>query len=371
MQLTCPAVKRSSLACTLTVLLAFGVSMFAASRSEAGFVVRESGYWTCETGPSPCVYWLDDSRVIFNGAKPDDILLSQEGRRVWNHANYIWNLNTNAVSRYGDARRATLCYADGYVRYERQEGDEFVTYAGPIGREAAIRRRAKNEPVRQAEEEIGWNTQLSCGAYLPRSPYPLSGQKIGLKKGHGFLYLGDQTRDSKSKPVGYFRHGASTSLDLPIARWQLSPATVVPSRIDASYLLFGPQRSHQGAGWNLCPEVAVERTLYRLALDGNTSEITIPAHESFRCYVSRFELVRGGVLVFKGGGHTRNLDLSKLYFIDGDKIIEVVRGVITDHDVSPNGCRLAVAVSSAKDARRPSSAPIYRGHLKVVDFCRE
>jgi len=274
------------------------------------------------------------------------------------------------VSKYGDARRATLCYADGYIRYERQEGDETVTYAGPLGKEAEIRRRRTNEPVRQAEEEIGWNTHLSCGAYRPRPPYPLLGHKIGLTKGHGFLYLGDMTRASKSQPVSYFQDGASKSVDLPMARWQLSPPTVVPSRVDTSYLLYGPHRPHQGAGWNLCPKVAVERTIYRLALDGITSKIAIPAHETFRCYVSRFDLVRGGVLVFKGGGATRNLDLSRLYLINDNKIVEVIRGVITDHNVSPNGCRLAVAISSAKDRRRPSSAPIYRGHLKVVDFCQ-
>jgi hypothetical protein len=345
----------------------FGIAL---ASDESSFRIQESGYWTCETGPSPCVYWLDDSRVIFNGAKPDDIQQSHDVRRVWNHAIYVWDLNTNAVSKYGDARRATLCYADGYIRYERQEGDETVTYAGPLGKEAEIRRRRMNEPVTQAEEEIGWNTHLSCGAYLPPLPYPLPGHKIGLKKGRGFLYLGDMTRASKSQPVSYFRDGATKGLDLPMARWQLSPPTVVPSRLDATYLLYGPHRAHQSAGWDLCPKVAISRTIYQLALDGTTSKIAIPAHEKFRCYVSRFDLVRGGILVFKGGGHTRNLDLSRLYLVSNNKIVEVIRGVITDHNVSPNGCRLAVAVSSAKDRWRPSSAPIYRGHLKVVDFCR-
>src|SRR5687767_2668722 len=59
---------------------------------KSEFPILESGYWTCESGSRRCIYWLDNERIIFNGSRPDDIELTSDGRRVWRHAIYIWNL---------------------------------------------------------------------------------------------------------------------------------------------------------------------------------------------------------------------------------------------------------------------------------------
>jgi hypothetical protein len=236
-----------------------------------------------------------------------------------------------------------------------------------MGREVETPKHV-NDRAGSTKETTGWNTDLSCGAYLPELPRDLPGHKLGLSKGDGFLYFGDAAPAARTLPILYFPHGAAKGIELPIPRWQLRPVSI--SRMASrSYLLYGPHRERPSSGWNICPKSPVERTIYLLSPDGTVKRILIPAEEALRCYVDRFDVVRAGVLVFKGGGHVRDLDLSRLYLLRKSRLVEVTHGVISDHHASPNGCRLALGISSTDDPKRPTSAPTYRGHLKVIDFC--
>lgn len=340
------------------------------SKGQARFPIRESGYWTCHAGRGHCVYWLDNERIIFNGSEPTDLETlpgghRQGGRREWRHAIYIWDLKTGEVTKHTDADRASLCHADGYIRYSRTTGDDVVVLAGAIGKEVEVARRKKKEP----EETQGWNTRFSCGRYRPQTPSSPRGLKVALKEGHGFLDFGALGPPAERRePVVYFPGDSRAGINLPVARWQLSPVKVVRSDFDDSYLLYGPARRDEGAGVDMCPPNVVERRIYRLTIDGKLSTIPIPAARKLRCYFSFVGVSRAGVLMEVGAGHATNLNASILYLLREGRIEEVARGVAMDEVVSPNGCFLALGISSNADPKKPPSA-MSRGHLKVIDFC--
>jgi hypothetical protein len=346
--------------------------LFGKRSTKNGPTVRESGYWTCYNGPGgQCVYWIDNDQVIFNGSNPTDIETVPDGRRLWKHAIYVWNLKTDRVTRHADADTASLCYVDGYVRYDRVEpNDVLITVAGQLGKETEIYRRKRGEQTKEdAPERHGWDTDLSCHRYQPKIGAPV-GIKVALKQDHGFLYLGGSSTAEQNEPLSYFPSNLGTEIKLGVARWQVRPLTLIRSEFDDSYLLFAPYRERASAGINTCPQAPVERKVYRLTPDGALTTISIPASPKLRCYVSVLGLSRVGLLVQMNAGHATNVDLSVLYVLHGGRIDEVIRGVTPSRAVSPDGCRLALGISSSKDRRKPTTAATYRGHLKVIDFCK-
>src|SRR5687768_2042409 len=130
--IACVAVLSWSTLSAAAALEAVEKKLSPSKKSE--FPILESGYWTCEAPKGgSCVYWLDNHRVIFNGAKPGDMETLPDGRRVSRHAIYIWDLRTNSVTKYADAARSVLCHADGYIRYTRKDGLYNVVLAGALG----------------------------------------------------------------------------------------------------------------------------------------------------------------------------------------------------------------------------------------------
>ena len=336
----------------------------------AKFPTQESGYWTCVSGRHKCIYWLDDERVLFNGAHPDEVSVRGDGHREWRHANYVWSLRENRITKLADAQRASLCYSEGFVRYEQFQGDELVVKSGVLGEEKEVERLPNRGIGRARYKHVGWDTDISCGQYLPQTSLELRGHKVALGKGDGFLYLGDGTPSSLTEPVLYFPDGQETGTALPIQRWQLRPATVLRIRPTHTYLVYGPYRRGHLGGIVACPETRHERNLYILTVDGSIKTIVVPALEPLRCYTRRFDLARDGVLAFSGGGHSTDLDRGRLYLLAESTLFEVVRGVVTDYAVSPSGCRIAVGIGSKDDRGRPPN-PTYRGHLKVINLCSQ
>lgn len=334
--------------------------------TENDFLIHESGYWTCEGTLTRCLYWLDDERVIFNGSKPDDIELI-DGRRVWRHAIYVWDLKSGKVTKYAESAKATLCYADGHIRYSRVEGDDVVVISGPIGKETETRRIRRGVSHKAKPEDWGWNTELSCDNYRPQPPYPLIGRKIALKRRHGFLYLGTNTLPAeKRRPVTYFQHESKHEITLPVQRWELNSSEIKATDFNDSYLITPTAQIFDKS--DRCVPKNFSRHIYRFTTDGRVETVQLPPHDAIRCYVEirGFTEVRAGITVRVNTGRLRT---SGLHLIQGRRITLVLRGWTSDSAVSPNGCRMALGVSSPDDQRKPITAEFNRGHLKIVDFC--
>jgi len=330
------------------------------------FLVRESGYWTCELGRGPCVYWLNNEQVIFNGSKPGDTETVGDGRTVSRHAIYVWNLKDGTVTKYADAERAVLCYADGYISYSRREPPYIMSMAGPFGNESEISRRGEKERITLRGSEVTWLNPFTCKSYKQSDISSLPGTRVPLKNGHGFLYLGlRHSADERAKPVIFYPEGTTKGVELPIARWQVSSSNITATEFNNSYILTGDQIVNRS---DRCVPKGFSRRAYRLRVTGTVETISLPPREELRCHVEvgGMREVRKGITVYVNTG---KLESSRLYLISQGELTEVVRGWISSARVSPDGCRMALGVSSSDDPRKPPTAPFYRGHLKVIDFC--
>ncbi|HKU52148.1 MAG TPA: hypothetical protein VJQ25_06760, partial [Nitrospira sp.] len=323
--------------------------------TKTGFPIHESGHWTCLRGRGPCVYWLDNDRVIFNGSRPNDLETTPDGRQVSRHAIYIWDLKGGNVTKYADAERAFLCYADGYIRYERKEPPYTIHIAGTLGKEVEIARTNDKEPSRS---EMAWTNRFTCRTYRQSEISPLPGAKVPLDEGHGFIYLGKSTLGpERMDPVVYYPEGDQKGIELPIARWQVTSSNITSTEFDNSYILTGKQRSNSS---DRCVPKGFSQRVYRLRLSGTLETISLPPRDALRCIeVGGVREVRIGLSVYVNNGLIHQ---SGLYLVDQSRVEKLVSGWVPDAQVSPNGCRLAAGISSEGDPLKPT-APSYRGHL--------
>jgi hypothetical protein len=362
--------SRAWLTSASTLLFLCSTSAIALASDNSSFRIQESGYWTCETTANrQCIYWLDNDHVIFSGTRPQDIETTADGRRTWNYALYIWDLGTNSVVKYADASPRLFCYSDGYIRYLRPQGGESAVVAGPLGRESVSSSNKESAVIRKGQSSSGawgWNTELSCGQYQPQPPYPLIGVKVALKKGHGFLFLGSrQTPGSAKATLQYFQDQSAKAIDLPLQRWQINAAEIRPVDFRGAYLLLGDQIYNRS---DRCVPEGFGRRVYRMSLNGIVEPIQLPPRRELRCHVEwrGVNEVRSGLTVHVNTGR---LASSYLYLVRGEQVTTILKGRISSSAVSPNGCKLAVGLSSVDDPRKPGTAEFYRGHLKTVDFC--
>lgn len=335
--------------------------------TKTGFRVYESGYWTCQLGPGPCIYWLDNDRVIFNGSRPNDLETMPDGRQVSKHAIYIWDLKSASVTKHADAERAVLCYSAGYISYTRKEPPYTLRIAGPFGTETEISRISDKEQKRHNNSEMPLINRFTCKSYRQSEISSLPGVKVPLRVGHGFLYLGVHSLgQERLKPVVYYPEGNYHGIELPIARWQVSWSNITATEFDNSYILTGDQLPNSS---DRCVPKGFSRRVYRLRLSGAFEAIPLPSRDELRCYVEvgGVREVRTGITVYINTGQ---LQTSRLYLVEQKRLGEVIRGWVPDARVSPDGCRMAIGVSSKDDPLMPK-ASFSRGHLKVIDFCRE
>jgi hypothetical protein len=303
--------------------------------------------------------------VIFNGSRPNDVETLPDGRVVSKHAIYIWDVKSGSVTKYADAERASLCYADGYISYSRKEASQTVHIAGPFGKEIVTPRLEEKEPSNSKSAEMVWVNRFTCKPYRQSEISPLPGTRIPLKTGHGFLYLGVRDpREERYKRIVYYPGGERAGVELPIERWQVISSGVTATHFNNSYLLAGDQISNSS---DSCVPKGFSRRVYRLSLNGVVETISLPARGELRCYVGAGSVreVRAGMTVYVHTGLLRN---SRLYFIDQGALAELARGWLPVVQVSPDGCRIAAGISSDDDPLKPTS-PLYRGHLKVIEFC--
>ena len=328
------------------------------------FPVRASNFWVCDGGLGHCIYWLNNDQVLFRGTKPGDVVATANGQHRGRSVIYVWGLASGKIIPRVDADVDSLCHDNGYVRYVKIEGDMRIVFAGAVGSEWEIRRyHIKAEP-RLDLHEMGWTKDLSCGKHQSRPVHVLEGIKVGLSDGDGFLFFGKRTAELKT-PIHYYRAQSKEPISLPMLRWQISPSDVTPS-LNGSYLLKGYQIFNSG---DTCVPAGFAQKVYRLWPTGRVETIVLPASDKIRCYLDNphsIHEVQAGLTV-----QINRSDRARLYLVAGEELREVVRGWIGDAAVSPDGCRMAVGITTEGDPFFQPGSPRYGRHLKVIDFCQK
>jgi hypothetical protein len=325
--------------------------------------IKEAGYELIDNGNQ--VFWLDNDRVLFNGADYNELVpRSGDGRRVPKSALFIWDTRTDRVTRYGDID-GRLCYADGYVNYLYKRGEESNTFReGRLGAEVdrVIEKTRKN-----SDTELN---ELTCKEFQ-RKDFRPNPQQAGrpLREGHGFLHLGPWDKLKivqeyrEEEPIHLHPEGGKPPIALPMDKREASHLLLSYSAFNDAYLMYSPIPKSGRVGLITNWPNGKPQPLYVMRPDGQTTVIDVPYHVSRSGLGNDYWLVRPGVFMISDN---RYRGVEGGYLVRGGQFVRLMRGSIRAVGVSPDGCKVAVGIQPTDEREQKRSTA---AQLKMVNVC--
>jgi hypothetical protein len=325
--------------------------------------IKEAGYELIDNGNQ--VFWLDNDRVLFNGADYNELVpRSGDGRLIPKSALFIWDTRTDRVTRYGDID-GRLCYADGYVRYPLRGRGELVTFK--IGKLGAEDERDLIFKPGEPRPEVN---RFTCREFRTEDLRPTrENHLIPLREGHGFLDLGPAQKLKivqerlEEEPIHLYPEGGKPSAALPIDKREASHLLLSYSAFNDVYLMYSaiPKSGRVGVITNW-PH-GKPQPLYVMRPDGQTTVIDVPYDVSRSGLANDYWLLRPGVFMISDN---RYRGVEGGYLIRGGQFVRLMRGSIRAVGVSPDGCKVAVGIQPTDERERKRSTA---AQLKMVNVC--
>jgi hypothetical protein len=347
----------------------------------APYPIKRSGYYVLVGSvPLPLqLIWLDNERVLFPGMGPGALQTRGRGNdfevysgQSLRRANlFAWNTTTGVVKRYGETN-SEVCLHGGQITYWVHTTDqEIVRVEGPVGQEREVAESKRNVGSHELLR-TSWLNRFTCE--MPETAWdgrtPKEHRILPLLPEHGYLDRGAhhfrQRAPSESRyQVKLYQPGAVQGIPLS---YQSSQKVRPLEDEDIALDLHG--RYTQYANF-LDAYVLNGREVF-LMPDGTKALRTDRWYERFPSYV--FLLKPAGKLqrvnipvemarFDSGFGRTDSKAGYGLLLRDGS-VKKVLLGNVFGIGISPDGCRIAVAVERGA----PTVKPI---ELKMVDVCAE
>lgn len=291
------------------------------------------------------IYWMDNTRLIFVGAEDQTAATRREDKvRVRRPGLYIWDTTNNSLKRHADVSGSgSFCYADGYVRYVLGRSDKTVLRTGKLG----IEKETVFDGPLPSNPGVSFS-RLTCKEYR-QSDYPKIGRGgvFPLRDGDGYLGLTEPPQNHQHK-LGYFRTATSDGIPLPFSRFT-----------NERYLPYFKAYLFQPTD--------ASRKVFLLSLDGSTRVLDIP-NGLWMAGTTAYDLTRSGVLMVSHSSATETPRVFRdenrgAFLINGSDVRRIASGRISGFQVSPDGCKVAMAIGLVRPQRR--------GTLQVLDVCSE
>jgi len=349
-------------------------SAFACQAIAAKPVVDDTGYEIIHRTLTPSLYWLDNDRLLFEGANTTDMneaVATKDPHRVERLKKlYIWDAKTRSVKFYAEGSR--LCVSNGTLHYtvrtDKSAGIR-VTKIGPLGLEKEI-----TEPL-PTKEELSTRSQMArvyssitCETHLRSELSPPAPQRrriIVLREGDGYLDAGpdvtlkliEEIRANGPGHIKLFQRGNPTPIELPITLEQEPGRPTYSEFLGAYFTLPKPKGSNPGlvTDW---PK-GVPFTVYIFSRTGRTTSVNIPYDGLVNIYA--VQPTRQG-WIFGGGNIYRSLGL---YLFGNGKLSKLDAGSVSETAVAPNGCLASVAIQNKHlEMGTPKN-------IRIFDFCEK
>lgn len=327
-------------------------------RDVRGYEIRESRYLGRPGGIQQDIYWLDNDRVIFIGAKPDDFVEPIAGLKELRYGLYVWNLSTGIVDRhYGkDIANGNLCVFQRYVRlsytsdYQRGPVNQnWYSFHGLFGEEEVVRfDQRMREEQRNHERMVN---RFTCREYKGSELPTLGYQVTPLLEGE-FVSKDQKQRLSE------------------VVHWKYWPLAGAPILLNMTHEVIGVGRYsafldgyvlYEGPRGVEFSDTVVRRS-WLMDRKGSIRDFTPPSGPWMRGSTIVAPTKRGLFLlshaVYSGGNGAAGG-----YLVLGGEPQRVIAGLPTSFDVSADGCRVALAISQW--SRDKPVTP----WLKVVNLC--
>lgn len=309
--------------------------------------ITATGYEVFE--PVISIAWIDNTQLLFAGSKSagiDATRTSYDPQRL-----YIWNETTKSVRVYADAK--SFCYTNGKISYfvrRDKTTEKVIKREGPIGSEKEI----------EVAVQKGVSSKFTCRTHSVSElvPPPPRGVVAILREGDGYIGLGPtDMKEFQTYPLNLALFPAknnSKPIWLPIRKdEEVGGYGTGYSEYRRAYVL-PPLQLIPGRGPGNWP-TDEPRVVYLVSAEGQVERVSLSPTNIFR--VPR--LTKSGWIY--GGGDFRT---AGLYLYDGKKATRVEAGGIVEIEVSPDGCKAAVAIHNRYLDK--GSTPV---NLKIFNFC--
>ena len=369
--------------------------------NSAPHPIRHAGYYSRRGTAIPFgIVWLDNDVAIFPGLSPNALATSGHGNNFelkWSEnvarqelSLFEWNTRTGAISR----RAATIsdpCLADGDLTYlTRREGARIYRIEESAGGSKTATAESAAAPrigtlITQRVSRYTCKTQdASRDSRVPRDH-----RIIALRPRDGYLDRGphffrerppEEPRfhvthyppgAGKGFPLWYRPDGKTVPLeDEDIALDPYGGATQYSAHLNA-YLLNGREIYFRGDGskgrragkWYASNKSYV----FLLSKEEKLTRIDIPK-EMARHNVIAYFSTRKGIFGFSHGPNASGFGASEKgagygLLLDGERVEKILIGNIYGIGISPNGCKIAVAIARGAPVIQPVE-------IKSVDVCK-
>lgn len=338
-------------------------------RPQPTYPVITSGYWVKDVAHRGLIDWIDNDRIIFVGG-------SYEG---WDHnksnptALYVFDVKSRTVAKLSDV--AGYCFKPTEIRYTLKRTPDAVVIRvikrGEPAPETEITRpvselRAEGEKSKARKLQ---RHPLYCGGYSPRELAGENWDRYKLKRiyplleGHGYLdFFGNHPRSGEppfdTEPARWFPPNGAPPIDLPMQKRAI--ARVSYSEWKGAYILRGwlgrAPPLYQPPARNERWPAELPLPIWLLKPDGSVESHEIPYSNWIENY-NRILPTQAGYVVTKDV----NTQDAGLHIVVGKDLVRLVGGSTTALTVSPDGCGVAVAITTDFNNRN--------GGLKVIEVC--
>lgn len=347
-------------------------SAFACQAMAAKPVVYDTGYEIVDWTLMPSLYWIDNDRLLFEGANTSDMneaMATKDPRQVEREKKlFIWDAKTRSVKFYAEGSR--LCVSNGTLHYtvrtDKSAGIR-VKKIGPLGLEKEI-----TEPL-PTKEELSPRSQMArvfssitCETHLRSALSPPAPQRrriVVLREGDGYLDAGPdgtlelikEIRATGPGHIKLFQPGNTTPIELPITLEQ-EPGRPTYSEFLGAYFTL-PKAKGSNPGLATDWPKGLPFTVYVFSRTGQTKSEDIPYDGLVNIYA--VQPTRRG-WIFGGGNFYRSLGL---YLFGNGKLSKLDAGSVSETAVAPNGCLIGVGIQyTHRDKRIPRV-------LRIFDLC--
>jgi hypothetical protein len=322
------------------------------------FPILDSNLTVEGSGAFRRLQWLDDHRLIFTGMPVDEAIAriqKKDAAAPYRLRMYVWDTRTNEIRVHVEfGSRGGFCYneMENWIRYS-VPGKTNVVKEGKFGEE----REVDGSSVEKRREQGVFYHRLTCSVlpYAPQDSGVGERRVFPLFRDHGVLDVFGHQGDSR--PIRLFTHDYRRSLELALPRGAVAPSKIYYSKYKNSYVLTGftapPSFSNPWGAW---PK-GVSQPIYLLSSDGNlTVGGAIPWHKGYREALAAYFTTQGVAYV---GGSPPKLGL---FLVRNAAAVALISGPVDAAGDSPNGCKVAAAVSVEGGNKG--------GGVKVIDLCK-
>ena len=331
--------------------------------------IVDSGYWVRTYLPHRTIYWVDSDRVIFvGGTRAEWERFIKEGFGAYVPYLYIWDTRSNHVAIHSKIDDSSIpCYSQGYIRYYVPGGtdDQRILKSGPFGQETETLVGRKHNTVEALYNQGMQYSELRCKAHtiadVRISPTRLL---FPLLDGHGYLNINFNSfvPDERHEPVFWLKDRESPPIELPIKKYETAWTAVSYAEWSDTYVLvteLAKNRVHNPGDW---PR-NVLRPVYLLKPGGDVQRVDLPYVHDITSNTRQIFPARTGMVFLSRSVAPNRPGKAGVYVWSGDTVHRVAAGLPEAASLSPDGCKLAVAIDP-RDHGGPN-----RYYLKMIDFC--